>query len=76
MLCVCVRACVCACVRVCVTCHLISAPIIVPPTPRESSNVSQQVGNETGMTIDSSSRGQVKEVLWGYDDDDDDDMEL
>ena len=73
MLCVCVRA----CVRVCVTCHchLISAPIIVPPTPRESSNVSQQVGNETGMTIDSSSRGQVKEVLWGYDDDDDD-MEL
>ena len=67
--------CVCACVRVCVTCHLISAPIIVPPTPRESSNVSQQVGNETGMTIDSSSRGQVKEVLWGYDDDDDD-MEL
>ena len=42
---------------------------------RESSSVSQQVSNQTDTTVDSSSRGQVKEVLWGFDDEDDD-MEL
>ncbi|XP_065890181.1 uncharacterized protein [Dysidea avara] len=41
----------------------------------ESSSVSQQVSNQTDTTVDSSSRGQVKEVLWGFDDEDDD-MEL
>jgi len=48
--------------------------LYVLTSSRESSSVIQQASNQTDMTSDSSSRGQVKEVLWDFDDEDD--MEL